>query len=154
MALPQHLSVEGAKFIAQFEGFRSSWYRDPVGVLTIGYGHTGPLPPGYHAPLTHTAALHLLVHDAERVASVVREVRPRVRNQARFDALVSFGYNLGPGYFLDKSTSIGKALSRRIGRVAAVYHAILLYDHAGGKRLAGLTRRRQAEAAVWAKGHF
>ena len=154
MSLPQHLSVEGAKFIAQFEGFSPDWYKDPVGVNTIGYGHTGPLPKGMHPPLTHPEALHLLVQDAEKVAAVVREVRPRVRNQARFDALVSFGYNLGPGYFLDKSTSIGRALAARVGRVKKVHDAILLYHYAGGRNLPGLLRRREAEAKVWTDGHF
>lgn len=150
----QHLSLRGAQFIAQFEGFEPDWYRDPVGVKTIGYGHTGPLPAGMHPPLTHQEALHLLVRDAEKVAAVVREVRPRVYNQARFDALVSFGYNLGPGYFLDKNTSIGAALADRVGRVRAVAAAIRLYNHAGGKVLPGLTRRRDAEAALWINGRY
>ena len=70
-------------------------------------------------------------------------------HQARFDALVSFGYNLGPGYFLDKRTAIGAALARRIRRGPAVAAAILLYDHAGGKVLPGLKRRREAEAELW-----
>ena len=150
-----HLSPEGAKFIAQFEGFSAHWYRDPVGVRTIGYGHTGPLPKGFTAPLTKRAALKLLIHDAERVAAVVREVRPRVSRQSRFDALVSFGYNLGPGYFLDRRTSIGKALALAPAkRVKAVAAAILLYDHAGGKVLPGLKRRREAEAKLWTSGRY
>lgn len=149
-----HLSTNGAKFIAQFEGFRADWYRDPVGVKTIGFGHTGPLPAGFKAPLTRSQGLKLLQHDAEKVAAVVREVRPRVTRQERFDALVSFGYNLGPGYFLDRRTSIGKALALKTGRVNAVAKAILLYDHAGGKVLPGLLRRREAEAKLWKSGQY
>jgi lysozyme len=150
-----HLSDAGAGFIGDFEGFSSKWYKDPVGVETIGYGHTGPLPAGFKAPLTRAQARKLLIHDAEKVAVVVRQIRPRVTRQSRFDALVSFGYNLGPGYFLDKRTSIGKALAlppaRRVKEVA---FAILLYDHAGGKVLPGLLRRRKAESRLWASGQY
>lgn len=46
------ISEEGKQLIRDFEGLRLSAYRDAVGVLTIGYGHTGggrQARAGYHA---------------------------------------------------------------------------------------------------------
>src|SRR5690625_2307834 len=39
---PITMSQEGLKVLKHFEGVRLKAYRDPVGVWTIGYGHTGP----------------------------------------------------------------------------------------------------------------
>jgi lysozyme len=36
------LSAQGISLIKRFEGLRLTSYVDCVGVLTIGYGHTGP----------------------------------------------------------------------------------------------------------------
>ena len=40
------ISEEGKQLIRDFEGLRLSAYRDAVGVLTIGYGHTKSVRPG------------------------------------------------------------------------------------------------------------
>ena len=57
----------------------------------------------------------------------------------QFAALVSFTFNLGAG-------NLNKLMSHGL---AAAADRILLFDHAGGKVLAGLTRRRQAERALF-----
>ena len=150
---PSKLSMNGAAFIGRFEGFRSSWYLDAVGVHTIGFGHTGPLPAGFHAPLTLPEAHRLLIHDADRYAAAVAAIRPRVTRQARFDALTSFAFNLGAGIF-EPSTSIGHAVRMRLGRPSAVAEALLRYNHGGGRVLPGLTRRRQAERHLWLTGRY
>lgn len=148
---PEHLSRKGAEFIARFEGFVPRWYYDAVGVKTIGYGHTGPLPSGFTEPLSRDEGLRLLQHDAEKVAAVVREIRPHVLKQSRFDALVSLGFNLGTG-ILEPTHDIGKAI-RVPGRPNAAA-AFLEYDHAGGVRLPGLTARRKAEARLFKTGRY
>lgn len=40
------LSQKGLDLIKGFEGLRLRAYRDPAGVWTIGYGHTGGVKPG------------------------------------------------------------------------------------------------------------
>lgn len=149
------LSRKGAKFIGEFEGYRADWYRDPVGILTIGFGHTGPLPPGFKAPLTRADAERLLIHDAASCAAAVRAIRPRVWRQSRFDALVSFAFNLGPAIFSPERT-IGRAVRRKDNRPVLVAHAMLLYDKAGSppRALPGLTRRRRREARLWLAGKY
>lgn len=151
--IPKSLSLKGAQFIGRFEGFRSTWYRDAVGVRTVGYGHTGELPRGFTVPLSITEGELLLRHDAAACARVVSEIRPRILRQTRFDALCSFAFNLGVGIF-DPSHDIGKAVRKRIGRDRAVEKAILEYDRAGGHVLPGLLRRREAEMKLWKTGSY
>jgi hypothetical protein len=67
-------------------------------------------------------------------------------NQHQFDALVSFVYNLGPGA-IAPGTGIGRALRARAWRRAA--DEMLRWNRAGGRVLAGLTRRREAERALF-----
>ena len=37
-----HISEKGLALIKEFEGLELKAYKCPAGVLTIGYGHTGP----------------------------------------------------------------------------------------------------------------
>lgn len=69
-------------------------------------------------------------------------------NQNQFDALVSFVYNVGPGG-VAPSTQVGKHLRAHDWKAAA--DALLAWDKAGGHALPGLTRRRQAERALFLK---
>ena len=68
---------------------------------------------------------------------------PLTQNQ--FDALVSFVYNLGLGC-LQRST-LRKKLNR--GDYQGAADELLKYNKAAGKVLRGLTRRRQAERALF-----
>ena len=124
--------------IGYFEGFEDTAYWDEYGqVWTIGYGHTGEVSPG--DTITKKQALKLLQQDCEYVENFVnnKEFVPQTLNQAQFDALFSFGFNVGP-YALPELCK-GKTLKK----VAA---DILDYCHAGGVRLDGLVKRRKAES--------
>jgi hypothetical protein len=68
-------------------------------------------------------------------------------NQNQFDALVSFTYNLGPGWTVQK-TGIRDALKAR--RYRDVPREMKKWVKAGGKTLPGLVRRRNAEARLFA----
>lgn len=142
-----HTSERGIALIKSFEGFPYGGrpYRDAVGVWTIGYGHT----EGVHAGtprITQRQADALLRHDlAKKYEGYVNPFARRL-NQNQYDALVCFVYNLGGG-ILGRGYTIGRAL--RGGDLSTVANAILLYDHAGGRRLLGLTRRRRAERALF-----
>ena len=63
-------------------------------------------------------------------------------NQDQFDALVVWVYNLGPTNF--KRSTLLKRLNE--GNFDDVPNQIKRWDKAGGQQLAGLTKRREAEA--------
>ena len=71
-------------------------------------------------------------------------------NQAQFDALVSFAFNLGAGA-LETSTLLKKL---NAGKYAAVPQEFEKWVKAGGKTLPGLVRRRTAEAQLFEKGVY
>jgi lysozyme len=64
-------------------------------------------------------------------------------SQQQFDALCSLAYNVGCGS-VTKSTLLKKLNAGDIPGAAAEF---VKWDHAGGKELAGLKARREAEAA-------
>ena len=130
--------------IGYFEGFVDHAYWDQWGkVWTIGYGHTGDVHEG--DTITREQALKLLQKDCEYVEGFVNDKNyvPQSLNQAQFDALVSFGYNLGP-YTLPKLCK-GKTIKQ-------IASDILDYCHAGGVELPGLVRRRKAESYLLLHG--
>lgn len=158
MLFPRRLSKRGAEFIARFEGFVATPYNDAAGNATIGYGHLihkGPVTPADRArwgTLSRERALALLEQDAQVAAdAVLRHVRPRLASQARFDALVSFVFNIGEGQFA--SSTVLRCLNSGIRRRGAA-DALLAWDHAGGRVLEGLHERRTAERHLFLTGSY
>lgn len=143
---PTKLSPNGAKFIAGFEGFSARPYKDAVGVWTIGYGHTSGVNAATR-PITPSEGLDLLEKDAAKAATAVRDLVHVALNQHQFDALVSFTFNLGSGA-LAESTLL-KKLNKHDYKGAQAEFGKWVY--AGGRVLAGLVRRRKAEAALFGK---
>lgn len=157
-------SLDLAKAVAVWEGGRSKDgkfhpYQDAVRVWTIGYGHTAadgaPVPGPNTRPLSAEEAALLLLHDLNTfyvpaVAAALKAYGWKV-NQKMFDALVSFAYNLGAGYF-GRGHDMGDAMSTRSARLTA--HAMLLYDRAGGAVLVGLLRRRTWEGKLFMGGTY
>lgn len=143
LATTGRINRAGLDLIKSFEGLRLNAYQDAVGVWTIGYGHTRTAAPGQRITLGQaTALLRDDVATFER--AVTRAVRvPITENQ--FAALVSFAYNVGSGA-LNSST-----LLRRLnaGDVSGAADEFLRWNRAGGRVLAGLTRRRVAERALF-----
>jgi lysozyme len=142
-------SAAGIALIKEFEGFPFGGrpYKDAVGVWTIGYGHTAGVGP--NSPrLSEREASRLLEQDLGHTYERAVEALPIADelNQNQFDALVSFVYNLGGGA-LSPETGVGRALRARQWRRAA--DEMLRWDKAGGHVLAGLTRRRRAERALF-----
>ena len=140
-------SQRGLDLIKEFEGLYLQAYRCPAGVLTIGYGHTsvaGEPKVVAGMKITKQEAEDILRRDLAAVeADVGRLVKvPLTQNQ--FDALVSFQFNTGG---LGRSSALKRL---NAGNYADVPAALLLWNKAAGKVLAGLTRRRKAEAALFA----
>ena len=141
-------SPNGVALIKRFEGLELEAYQDIAGIWTIGYGHTGPdVKPGMK--ITEAEAEALLKRDLKpREEAVARLVNVPL-NQNEFDALVSFVYNVGAEAFR-KSTAL-KRLNKN-DRIGAA-EALTWWNKAtvGGvlREVAGLTRRRAAERALF-----
>lgn len=137
------ISQEGIDLIKQFEGCQLTAYSDSIGCPTIGYGHTAGVTMGM--AITMAQANEFLLDDLEQYESYVNDYVTIPLTQHQFDALVSFTYNLGPGTLYHSSV----LTDTNAGRFTQAADAILLYDHAGGERLLGLTRRREAERRLY-----
>lgn len=133
-------SNKGIELIKKFEGCRLTAYRCPAGVLTIGYGHTGSdVKAGM--TISQSRAVELLKSDLARFENNVAKYNSKYKwNQNQYDALVSFAYNIGS---IDQLTANG---TRSIKEIS---NAILKYNKAGGKELAGLTSRRKEEKKLF-----
>lgn len=136
---------EGIELIKGFEGLRLSKYQDVVGKWTIGYGHLILPSESFPNPLTEKQAEDLLRKDlATSEAGVARLVKVKL-SQQQFDALVSFTFNLGAGN-LQSSTLLKKL---NAGDYSGAAEELLRWNKAGGKEVAGLTRRRAAERKLF-----
>lgn len=138
------VSDRGVELIAKYEGCRLEAYKCPAGVWTIGYGHTAGVAQGQTLP-SKEAAKTLLKEDLKKYGGYVNNCVKKgligfPLNQNQFDALTSFCYNCGNG-------SLQKLVSGR--DAATVADKLLAYNKGGGKVLAGLTRRREEERALF-----
>ena len=126
------------------EGLRLTSYQDVRGIWSTGYGHTGP---DVHEGLTITQAEAeaLLKADVAHAVETVNRVVTVALTQDEFSALVDFSYNIGCGAF-EESTML-KDLNA--GDYAAAAAQFDLWDKAGGKTVAGLRRRREAEEMLF-----
>ena len=138
-----NISDRGLELIKEFEGCKLVAYLDSVNVPTIGYGHTKDVRIGDRCTKEQADEwLREDVQDAE--ACVNREVTAAI-NQNEFDALCSFVFNLGCGNFR-KSTLLRKLNDSDYDGASLEFSR---WNMAGGLELAGLTRRRAAEEALF-----
>lgn len=141
-------SDKGIALIKQFEGCKLTAYQDSVGVWTIGYGWTQPVdgkPIRAGMTIKQEAAERLLKTGLVSYESDVSRLVKVGLTQGQFDALVSFTYNLG-ARALSTSTLLRKL---NAGDYAGAADEFLRWNKAGGKVLNGLTRRREAERALF-----
>ena len=159
--LPKPADSPAAKLalplIKEFEGCRLEAYPDPEtggDPWTIGWGATRHFDG---APVKRGDVITQAVAD-EMLDSHVRVVlAPRLAkaipgwpklSASQQAALLSFAYNVGPGFYgASGFETITAAL--RDGRLADVPAALRLYVNPGGPSEAGLRRRREAEAKLW-----
>lgn len=142
------ISDEGIALIKRWEGLELEAYYDIAGILTIGYGHTGPdVFDGQE--ITEDEAEELLRRDVDRFEAGVNDAVTAAITQSMFDALVSFSYNVGLGA-LRSSTAL-KRLNK--GDYIGAAEALTWWNKAriNGKLQPsrGLTRRRAAEKALF-----
>ena len=146
-------SSKGLGLIKAHEGKRLAAYLCPAGVWTIGYGHTSAAgDPAVAAGMTITAqeADAILSNDIDLfedgVAKLLRKARVNLVEPHEFDAMVSLAFNLGLGAFA-RSTVLARYLR---GDKAGAGAAFSFWVKANGQTLAGLVRRRKAEAKLFA----
>jgi lysozyme len=134
----------GLALIRQFEGCRLKAYKCPAGVWTIGYGWTHGVKPTDQ--WTQAQAEEMLVKGLDQYENAVQSaIGAHATTSNQFSALVSICYNIGAGNFVKSSM----LRHHKAGDYAKAADAFLLWNKAGGKVLNGLTKRRQAERALY-----
>ena len=139
-----HLAKDLAK---RFEGLRLEPYRDAGGLWTVGYGHLlsrdKTLPGGHFKPIGLDEAEAYLEADMAKAGAAIQRliIAPLTENQ--YSALADFVFNLGAGS-LQVST-----LRKKVNRGEPVADEFSKWVYCGPVKLAGLVRRRAAEAALY-----
>ena len=140
-----NVSQKCVDLIKHFEGFEDTAYLCPANVWTIGYGRTRNVKEGDR--ITEPQAERDLLEELEEFKhQVLHSVKVEL-TQNELDALTSWTYNLGVGN-LNSSTLLKKLNTWDKDSVPS---EMLRWNKAAGKVLAGLTKRREAEAELWAK---
>lgn len=136
-------SQVGVNLIKSFESLRLEAYRCPAGIHTIGYGHTAGVRRG--DVIDEQKAEQLLSDDLRKFEAVVNRECPGM-NQNQFDALVSFTFNCGESALM-KSALLKCVKANPMG--ANIRYEFSRWNKSGGMVLAGLIRRRKAEADLY-----
>lgn len=134
--------------VREFEGCRLEAYVCPAGVLTIGWGHTGPdVTEGLvWTQQQADAALDAELSNFRAAAVKLLPMLPRWNAQQQA-AIVSFTYNVGTGA-LEEST-LRKRLLAGEDPALVVREELPRWNKGGGGVLEGLVRRRAAEVALF-----
>lgn len=143
------------------EGVRVKPYRCPALLWTIGVGHvidqshikvpmeerkSLPIPAGWDRVLTMEEVNAILAKDLESFERGVLRLAPNLAGrQSKFDACVSFSFNVGLGNF--QRSTIRMKIQREEWDQAA--DSFLMWTKAGGKELPGLVKRRKGERALF-----
>ena len=124
---------------------RTKAYVCPAGVLTIGYGHTGPdVRPGMQ--ITETEAEALLRKDLKRFEDSVKTLISVRLTQHEFDATVSFTFNVGAGS-LEHST-FRRRMNAGDSKSLCFQEEFPKWVNGSDGPLPGLVRRREAEVEL------
>jgi lysozyme len=164
------IPMECVDMIKQWESLRLTAYPDPIGVPSIGYGHTRGVSKtdiANRRTITREEAEALLLEDLEEAVSILRNSVTVDLTPYQFGALVSFVYNVGGGRkaspgdpgkdgFVTLKNGAPSTMRRKLneGDYAGAALEFNKWVYAGGKRLNGLVSRRAQEAAMFCReGH-
>ena len=142
--MPRQITQAGIDLLKSFEELRLVAYKPtPDDVWTIGYGHTAGVQEG--DTCSEAEAEEWLVQDsASSAAEVERDVTVPLTDD-EFDALVVLTFNIGRGAF--RGSTLLKKLDA--GDYQGAAQEFGRWNKQAGKELAGLTRRRAAEEALF-----
>lgn len=140
---------ETVDLVKEFEGLELEAYRDPVGIVTIGYGYTNRAGYGPGVKMgdkwTAKQAEEMLAEGLQRFGNEILPHFTRKPTPNQFGAMLSLAYNIGTGAFR-KSTCLRRF---NAGDIEGAAEALTWFNKAGGKKLRGLVRRREAERALF-----
>ena len=150
--------------IKHHEGVRMRPYRCPALLWTVGVGHVIdpthiavkfderrnlPIPEGWDRQLTMGEVDAFLAQDLARFERGVARLCPSaVNHQGRFDALVSFAFNVGLGNLQRSSLR----MKHNRGEFEDAANEFMKWSKAGGKVLKGLVNRRLDEQRLYLRG--
>jgi len=147
-----NIGSNGIALIKHFEQCRLEAYKPvPTDPPTIGWGHTAGVRE--YDTCTQAEADDWLAHDLANTVFAVNLLVKVPVSQNAFDALCSFAFNVGPDIDADdKAEGLGDStLLRKLNEGFLMYAAdeFLKWDKSKGVKLAGLTRRREAERRLF-----
>lgn len=134
--------------LKRFEGLRTEAYQCAAGRWTIGYGHTLTAREGMI--IDEQRAEHLLRQDVKTIERWLTS-KNITDEQHRFDALVSFIFNLGIASFYD--STLRKVIERG-GTEEDIRKQWMRWVHVKKKVLPGLVKRREWECNLFFKGEY
>ena len=141
---------QAANIVKVCEGFRAKPYRCPAGILTVGYGHTGPdvIEGQITTILKETEWLENRLE--KDLIWLRNKLQPLVLNSNQEAALLSLVYNIGQGNFI-KSSVFRILQNSKNGNIntSELIAFWKQWNKGGGKVLPGLVRRREAEVALF-----
>lgn len=140
------INQAGINLIKSFESCKLRAYQDLVGIWTIGWGHTGDDVYDGRV-ISQEAADNLLLSDLSKFEWGVNHYVSHTLTDNEFSALVCFTYNVGLGNF--KKSNLLSLLN--FGHLKEAADEFLKWNHANGKVVDGLTRRREAERDLFLK---
>lgn len=143
------ITDKGINLIKKYEGCKLKAYSCPAHIPTIGWGNTA-YKNGAKVKLgdeiTQEQADELLMHTLNYFADGIKKLVSKELTDNQFNALLSFAYNLGIGN-LRISTLVRKINANPSD--ASIKDEFARWNKAGGKVLAGLTKRRTEEAKLY-----
>jgi lysozyme len=145
------VNAEGYALIKKFEGCRLKAYKCPANVWTIGYGNTF-YEDGTKVKdgdvITQQRAEELAKFIIDQFAVTIEPFIQKPLNDNQFSACVSLAYNIGTSGF--KRSSVFKKLNINPND-PTIADSFKLWNKGGGKILAGLVKRRDAEIQLYFK---
>lgn len=135
------INARGLQIIKDMEGLKTSPYICPAGVLTIGYGHTKSVK----GAITAEKAEELLKQDLKFVDATISTKVKVPLNENQYSALASFIFNVGHGAF--SGSTMLRLLNQ--GKYEEAAKQFDRWVFAGGKKLAGLEKRRRLEKELF-----
>ncbi len=155
------MSAAAIKTIKCHEGVKTRPYQCPALIWSVGVGHvidpshaavkyeerrSLSIPDGWDRTLTMGEVDAILAQDLGRFERGVARLCPAaLGHQGRFDALVSFAFNVGLGS-LQRS---GLRMKTNRGDFEEAADEFLKWTKAGGRVLPGLVKRRRDERALY-----
>jgi lysozyme len=145
------VNAEGYALIKKFEGSRLKAYKCPANVWTIGYGNTfyeNGMKVKEGDVITQQRAEELAKFIIDQFAVTIEPFIQKPLTDNQFSACVSLAYNIGTSGF--KRSSVFKKLNINPND-PTIADSFKLWNKGGGKVLAGLVKRREAEIQLYFK---